>query len=835
MPTINGTSGNDTLTGTGGDDILNGRAGDDLLDGGPGGTDRLNGDDGNDTVDYRSSAGAVQIYIDGQISWDGVTMDFFNSIENATGSAFDDVLIGDAGDNVLDGGPGGVDHLSGGGGSDTASYASASTAVVIYLDLQHSWDGLAMDFFDSIENAAGSGFDDIIFGSDGANVLSGGAGNDRLSGNDGDDLISGGAGSDVMDGGAGSDTLSYESETGHVLVNLSTGETAFNASGDVISNFENLRGSDFNDVLTGSAGANVIDGRGGGDNIHAGAGDDLILSSAGNDQNDGGDDFDTISYANQAGGVVVLVDGSGQSGVTKPNGSDALVNIEKVVGSAFDDLIIWAVTEGVADGGAGNDRFIDGIAIQHYFGGIGTDTIELSSSPNGVTVNLTLGTGAGGFAEGDTYSGIENIVGSDHDDVLTGDAGDNAIDGRAGDDRLDGGAGGVDRLNGNIGNDTVSYDSALAGMQIYLDSHVSWDGSSQDSLISIENAIGSPFDDVIWGDAGNNILSGGGGGTDHLFGAGGLDTVSYLNSTLAVDIDLAARNSWDGATMDFLDSIENAIGSSHDDVLTGDAANNILDGGPGGVDFLSGGGGSDTASYVSSLTGVHVDLASRNGWDGSAMDFFDSIENAIGSGYDDVLVGDAGDNILDGGPGGSDFIDGGGGSDMISYASSLRAVHIELGPQTGWDGAAADFFTSIENALGSRFDDVINGDASANLIDGGGGEDLLYGGAGADIFRFSAVLDGSLNVASLRDFGDGGDSIQLDHNVFSALSPGALSSGAFVSGSHATTAGQHIIFDPAFQSLFYDPDGSGPAAQLLFAVFERGGSVAIDQTDFVVI
>ena len=97
-------------------------------------------------------------------------------------------------------------------------------------------------------------------------------------------------------------------------------------------------------------------------------------------------------------------------------------------------------------------------------------------------------------------------------------------------------------------------------------------------LSSIENATGSRFGDLIWGDAGNNVLDGGDGGADQINGAAGSDTVNYAASSRAVIVDLTAQLTWDGAINDLLSSIDKATGSRFNDLIWGDAGNNILDG-----------------------------------------------------------------------------------------------------------------------------------------------------------------------------------------------------------------------------------------------------------------
>lgn len=115
-------------------------------------------------------------------------------------------------------------------------------------------------------------------------TLIGGSGEQTLIGGSGNDLIDGGAGNDVLSGGAGADTVSYASATAGVTVNLGLGRQDTTGAGiDTISGFENLTGSDFDDVLFGNAGDNVIMGGAGNDRIIGGGGADTLFGGAGAD------------------------------------------------------------------------------------------------------------------------------------------------------------------------------------------------------------------------------------------------------------------------------------------------------------------------------------------------------------------------------------------------------------------------------------------------------------------------------------------------------------------------------------------------------------------------
>ena len=109
----------------------------------------------------------------------------------------------------------------------------------------------------SIENITGSSKADPLTGNDQNNVFKGGAGNDTMSGGKGNDELSGGIGADRLDGGDGTDWLNYLSEATGVTVDLRTGAVSGAAAFDVISDFENVAGTQKDDTLKGNDVANV--------------------------------------------------------------------------------------------------------------------------------------------------------------------------------------------------------------------------------------------------------------------------------------------------------------------------------------------------------------------------------------------------------------------------------------------------------------------------------------------------------------------------------------------------------------------------------------------------
>jgi Ca2+-binding RTX toxin-like protein len=585
---------------------------------------------------------------------------------------------------------------------------------------------------DALQGTSGA---DVIHGLDGNDIVYGLAGDDRLYGDAGNDWLDGGAGADVLDGGAGEDWVSYINSLwpSGVAVDLGLGGgSRGEAQGDTYFGIEHVQGSRYNDQLFGNAANNVLVGDGGGDMLYGRAGNDTLLGGEGHDNLDGGAGSDALDggagedwvlYAASSTGVTVnLLTGSGAGGDAQ---GDIYFDIENVDGSTFADVLIgnagdnklWG--KGGDDqllGGAGNDQLLGGegndalrggAGADFMDGGAGTDTLSYQDSSAGVLVNLaSLVKGWGGDAEGDTYYGIENIVGSSHMDSLYGDDGSNDLVGLGshdrlhgyggndrllggeGDDRLSGGAG-ADVLDGGDGNDWIEYLGSLSGVTINLATSIGSGGDAQgDTYFGIENVSGTLFDDVITGDAGDNVLDGY-GGADRLDGGDGIDTVIYETSA-GVVVNLATGiGSGGNAQGDTYFNIENVIGSSSHDVIIGNAGNNDIQGND-GDDALHGGAGNDR------------------------------------------LFGGFGNDVLDGGAG-ADSVNGGHGSDWIDYSGSLSGVTVNLVTGTGSGGdAQGDTLFDIENVSGSAFADVLVGTAGDNLLWGNDGNDQLFGGAGND-------------------------------------------------------------------------------------------------------
>ncbi|WP_368417295.1 Hint domain-containing protein, partial [Falsiroseomonas sp.] len=270
----------DTLIGSDGDDAIRGTGGDDTADGG----------NGNDWLSYLGAGNAVLADFGAGTSF-GAGADSFANFENLMGGAANDTLIGDAGDNIIDGWRG-SDSLVGGGGIDTADFRSADGAVQVTLvdgagAATVNGPTVSTDTLEGFENVYGGRFADTIGGDTGANFLSGGAGNDQLAGGDGADTLHGGSGDDSLAGGTGDDIASYVGAPGPVVVDLGA-NTASGWGNDTLANIEGVIGSAFDDTLTGGSGDNTL---------IAGDGDDQVSDGGGSNSLDGGAGNDTLTFS----------------------------------------------------------------------------------------------------------------------------------------------------------------------------------------------------------------------------------------------------------------------------------------------------------------------------------------------------------------------------------------------------------------------------------------------------------------------------------------------------------------------------------------------------------
>ncbi len=854
---LEGLGGNDMLSGGDGKDTLLGGAGTDFLVGGAG-QDYIDGGDGADVALFEDGVNGVVINLrTGVVTNDGFgNIESIVNVENLHGSSFSDVIqmgdggsyvFGRAGNDQLTGGNGrdnliggsGNDTLNGGAGQDNADYyvdgydaaGPATQGVVVNLmtgTATDNWGGT--DTLVSIENVTGSALADAIIGNAANNFLVGGFGNDTLTGGAGSDnfmlrnefngipdtsvdtitdFLAGTGGDQISmnvdlinftDGDnpfatrhirlvqSGADTLVQVDrdgvagtgvfETAGILKNVvasqlvasnlsgfsptAIGGTAFADTLYGTSGNDQIYGYEGNDVLYGAGGADQLYGGAGSDTLYGDAGDDTLYGSSDGDSLVGGDGFDNVNYSQAAAGVVVnLSTGKGQiNGMTT---FDTLVGIEEVDGSEFDDLLTGSAADNYFTGRGGSDTI---------YGGDGNDTVNYGDATQGLTISLTNGQGTVNTGKGtDVFFEIENLHGSNYNDVITGDDGNNRLRGRNGDDTLNGGG----------GTDLADYRNTNGAVQASLLTNTATGAAGNDVFTSIEGLRGSEFGDRLEGDAGNNRLEGmggndtllGGAGSDTLIGgagddvlnggaqairtdtsdfSNGYDVASYEAATSGMMISLgrdgtAGRATGGGLGSDTLIDIELILGSAFDDVISGTdrAVNEIIRGGAGNDTLLGGSGlgtdlGNNVVDYRNATGSVNVNLALGNATGADGDDVLIGFQSVLASQHNDVIKGNNQNNFLEGGKG-DDTIDGGAGSDMASYASATGAVTVNLVTNTATGADGSDTLISIEQVRGSAYGDSLTGNELVNVfeardgndtVDGAGGNDTLYGGLGND-------------------------------------------------------------------------------------------------------
>jgi Ca2+-binding RTX toxin-like protein len=202
-------------------------------------------------------------------------------------------------------------------------------------------------------------------------------------------------------------------------------------------------------------------------------------------------------------------------------------------------------------------------------------------------------------------------------------------------------------------------------------------------------------------------------GSATVHGGAGSDAISYADDAAGVTINLqVGTSSSSGGTATFT-SVENAIGGSGNDTLTGNSTS-MLEGGPGDDHIIGHGEGTDTASYEHATQGVAVDLSHsgpRN-TGGAGVDTLSNISNLFGSGFDDHLTGDNGNNVLDGGLGGHDTLTGGAGNDtFVFHGNQLTVTDF----QHGQDQVDVSDFGFTQQQLQTLIDATTPGDHALTL------------------------------------------------------------------------------------------------------------------------
>ncbi|MBP1681964.1 MAG: hypothetical protein H6Q35_2303 [Proteobacteria bacterium] len=721
---LRGNAGNDTINAGAGSDTLVGGVGNDTMLGGAG-DDLYYVDSINDTIyETTTTSNAIDAggsdFIFSTVSW--TLGNYFENLRlngsgaiNGIGNSLNNTIYSANGNNVL----------NGEAGTDSLSYIYATTGITMNLGLTTAQvtGGSGTDTVLNFENLFGSNYNDILSGNSANNIIngnigddtiSGGAGNDSINGGTGNDTINGGAGNDTLNGSLGTDTLSYYDATAGISINLGLTTQATGGSGtDTIFNFDNILGSNYNDVLTGSTANNVIYGYNGNDTIYAGTGNDTMLGGAGND----------TYFVDSVNDLVYETTTTASS--IDAGGSDFVFStVSWTLGNYFENLRLFSSSAINGTGNALNNTIYAGDGNNILNGSAGTDTLSYYYSTAGVTVNIGITTAQSTSGSGtDTVLNFENLFGSNYNDVLTGNTSNNSIYGYTGNDIINGELGN-DTMLGGAGNDTYFIDSVNDLVYETTTTANSTDAGGSDSVIStVSWTLGNYFENL------------------------------RLNGSSAIN-------------------------------GTGNALNNTIYSGDGN-NVLNGGAGADTLSYYYSVAGVTVNIgiSTAQSTGGSGTDTVLNFENMLGSNYNDILTGNASNNSIYG------------------YAGN---------------------------------DSIITGAGNDTLV-GGEGNDVLTGGVGNDIFFLNSTLNVSTNLDTITDFTASDDTIWLENGIFTALSTtGTLSSDYFITSNTALDNNDYVLYDQTSGALYYDADGNGATEAIQIALLGVDTHPTITYADFTV-
>ena len=406
------------------------------------------------------------------------------------------------------------------------------------------------------------------------------------------------------------------------------------AEGDWITGFEHVRGSHYDDELTGDDNVNKIQGHRGDDTIKGGAEGDVLWGGGGDDKIDG------------------------------DAGNDSIIG-----GDGDDDI----------DGGAGDDEIEVSAGSDTIDGGAGNDTLSFAGASAGVTVSLT------GRADSDGYltilgdkvkNDVESLTGSAHDDTLTGNSSANVLSGGMGDDTLDGMAG-ADTLVGGAGDDTYMLEvGATDGKRVDTVTEVATGGGS-DTLIY-----------VLAPGASNGVGRPGGSGvplTNAEQPPANLERIVGTDQDDFIDLrgNYGASSGQSGVTVELgkgTGNVQQRVdGGTGPDTLMADDGWNTMFGGAGndsivggsGGNNLYGGDGNDTITSRSLAT-APANSTLNGGPGNDTITGGANVDNISGGDGNDVINGGAGADSITGGAG--DTITGGPGADTFIINDDDDAV-----------------------------------------------------------------------------------------------------------------------------------------------------------------
>jgi Ca2+-binding RTX toxin-like protein len=782
---INGTGNslNNVLQGNVADNRLDGSLGTDLLRGGAG-NDSYVVDNALDVVEELANEGADTIE-------SSVTYTLPGNVENLTltgvsaingfGNGLDNVLTGNAAFN----------QLTGGAGNDTYVVNHALDVVIEAANQGNDTIQSAINWTlaANVENLTltgavaltgnGNGLDNTLTGNSGASYLYGLAGNDRLI-----NLF----GTGSMFGGIGDDTYVVNSTTDVVIEVAGEGVDTVESSATrtLPVNVENLTltgtgakngiGNDLGNILRGSVGANLFSGGLGNDSYYVGAGDSVSeAAGAGVDQV-----FAEITWTLASAPYIENLTLQGSSPV---NGT----------GNILSNVIVGNDANNILDGAAGGDSLAGNAGDDTYFvDNVLDSVVELAGQGIDTVKSLVSWTLAGNIENLTLMAGAAALVanGNDLSNTITGNGAGNTLRGLGGNDRLVGLAGN-DTMYGGLGDDTFVVNATTDVIYEYLNEGLDTLESTvtiaalpanvENLTLTGANAVrgtGNSLDNVIRGNSGANVLTGG-LGNDTYYIAGGDSVVELLNqgtdtvfSTVTWTMSAEVENLNLTGT-----AVINGTGNGLVNVISGNSANNVLNGGS-GADRLIGGVGSDTY-IVDNLGDVTVEVVDE-GYDtvqssiswslGANVEYLTltgtAAINGTGNELSNSIKGNSAANTLAGGAG-VDTLTGLGGNDTyiitdtndVVVEASAAGVDIVMASVSYILSGNVENLTltgaASVNATGNAMANRLVGNSGDNILDGRSGADTMIGGLGNDSYVVNSTADVISELA-----GQGTDTVQ---------------------------------------------------------------------------
>lgn len=362
------------------------------------------------------------------------------------------------------------------------------------------------------------------------------------------------------------------------------------------------------------------------------------------------------------------------------------------------------------------------------------------------------------------------------------------------------------------------------------------------------------YHETIWDTGGNDTIvyeSSQGGSinlTSGLNGGSQLGQTIYINDKDGQQLQVLDKNIWIANDV----TIENAIGGTGDDQITGNTAANRLEGGD-GDDIIDGGSGNDVMIGGAGNDYYYIDnpndqvIENTNEGDDTlavicnySISQLPHLEHMlvlgnlgltlIGNQTDNHLTGGAGVDKLDGGAG-NDQLDGGLGADKLIGGTGDDTYVIDNAKDSINDSAGSDLiqtnlstfsllkltsieslrYTGLENSqlIGNKLANQLWGNSGDDRIDGGLGNDTLSGGGGSDHFVFTTALKN--NTDTITDFVSGTDHLDLSLKIFTKLKNDTDLSDNFCV-NNAQDNNDYFIYNNTDQILYYDADGIGSKA-----------------------